>query len=953
MRLAPDCFRRFFPAFLAVVVIILPATHPAVAGTDAVSQVGTRDLSRVLRDGPLVPEWDPNVPSDVVPEMTVESAGPGQGWRPLKLYGGSVTALAVSPVNPNMVVAVNGYFYDGGRGLFASKDGGRSWSFPSLPVHERETAFDVEFMPDGTVYVAMYSALIRADANLTSWEKVDVTMSNPEVRFIYFFEVGINPNDPKEIWLGTQQSIGFQSPYPHVIRSLDGGTTWSDVTPPLTTQGAVHGIAFNPNHPERVVVVASGDPITWAWRTLDGGLSWTRGALPGIALYDVVHDGERFFVCGGTPSNSTNGGVFVSDDDGAGWTLEPRIGWPSRVVYDLEVDPARPGTILAATPKGIYRRSGGTWTFGIGGLSLQANCVAMTAGAPDRILGGYELFGVRRSENNGVSFVRSSEGMINLNIAGAASNPENPRELAATFYTPLAGGGVFVSLDAGETWTLQTLPNLRYDTIEFGAGGVLYAVALTRIPNSALEGVYRRNTDGSWSYMGPVHASNFGYQIFDVRASRHRGETIFACGYEFSSNGWQVPTVWRSTDRGTSWARAYAGTFVPATSQVLTEIQIVEDGTDQRIVVSKAGGPGGRVIVSGDGGDTWSVVDGIPQETTPWSLRGTPADPHTFYMSGSALSSGQNAPSLRSVDAGATWSVLAPREYFDGLDVDRENPDVVYGLRQRGLPSVARSVDGGMTFHAFDAGMTGSPEDFAWIDGDCPTLLMATDTGLYARDIDSVAPQISLELEPNVLWPPDHRLKTITARVAMQDACDASPTFALKSIAMTDVNGAPGDIVAHIGEGTTTFQLRAERSGKGDRRYLVTYTATDASGNVSEATAAVLVPHDNSGIALADDPTPRNQTPAKTELVAIEPNPFNPSTSAMIALAQPDRVTLNVYDVRGAHVRSLASGTLPAGVHRIAWDGTDRDGRPAASGVYFFRFVSQARTQTMKALLIK
>jgi hypothetical protein len=38
--------------------------------------------------------------------------------------------------------------------------------------------------------------------------------------------------------------------------------------------------------------------------------------------------------------------------------------------------------------------------------------------------------------------------------------------------------------------------------------------------------------------------------------------------------------------------------------------------------------------------------------------------------------------------------------------------------------------------------------------------------------------------------------------------------------------------------------LRAERSGKGDGRvYTITYQAVDASGNTSEATATVTVPH--------------------------------------------------------------------------------------------------------------
>ena len=45
--------------------------------------------------------------------------------------------------------------------------------------------------------------------------------------------------------------------------------------------------------------------------------------------------------------------------------------------------------------------------------------------------------------------------------------------------------------------------------------------------------------------------------------------------------------------------------------------------------------------------------------------------------------------------------------------------------------------------------------------------------------------------------------------------------------------------------GEITFDLRAERSGRGDGRvYTVTVTATDATGNSSQAELRFVVPHD-------------------------------------------------------------------------------------------------------------
>ena len=51
-----------------------------------------------------------------------------------------------------------------------------------------------------------------------------------------------------------------------------------------------------------------------------------------------------------------------------------------------------------------------------------------------------------------------------------------------------------------------------------------------------------------------------------------------------------------------------------------------------------------------------------------------------------------------------------------------------------------------------------------------------------------------------------------------------------------------------------SVQLRSERMGSGNGRvYTITFKVTDASGNVSTATAKVTVPHSQNGSAAVDD----------------------------------------------------------------------------------------------------
>ena len=83
------------------------------------------------------------------------------------------------------------------------------------------------------------------------------------------------------------------------------------------------------------------------------------------------------------------------------------------------------------------------------------------------------------------------------------------------------------------------------------------------------------------------------------------------------------------------------------------------------------------------------------------------------------------------------------------------------------------------------------------------------------------------------------------------------------------------------------------------------------------------------------------------------PNPFNPTTAIEFSLPAQSPVELTVFDALGQRVRTLLSGTLPAGPHRIEWDGQGPAAGHAASGVYFYRLQSNAGAQTRKMVLLR
>jgi Cu/Zn superoxide dismutase len=91
----------------------------------------------------------------------------------------------------------------------------------------------------------------------------------------------------------------------------------------------------------------------------------------------------------------------------------------------------------------------------------------------------------------------------------------------------------------------------------------------------------------------------------------------------------------------------------------------------------------------------------------------------------------------------------------------------------------------------------------------------------------------------------------------------------------------------------------------------------------------------------------------RTALEQNHPNPFNPSTTISFTLAVPGTARLDVYDVNGRLVAALVRGFRPAGRSEVNWNGTDSRGHPVASGVYFYRLVAGAVSETRRMVLLK
>jgi len=95
------------------------------------------------------------------------------------------------------------------------------------------------------------------------------------------------------------------------------------------------------------------------------------------------------------------------------------------------------------------------------------------------------------------------------------------------------------------------------------------------------------------------------------------------------------------------------------------------------------------------------------------------------------------------------------------------------------------------------------------------------------------------------------------------------------------------------------------------------------------------------------------QIPEKAQLAQNYPNPFNPETEIRYQLSKRENVKLTIYNQLGQRVRTLVNGGQAPGNYVQKWDGKDFLGREVASGLYIYRFETEASTQTRKMLLLR
>ncbi len=93
--------------------------------------------------------------------------------------------------------------------------------------------------------------------------------------------------------------------------------------------------------------------------------------------------------------------------------------------------------------------------------------------------------------------------------------------------------------------------------------------------------------------------------------------------------------------------------------------------------------------------------------------------------------------------------------------------------------------------------------------------------------------------------------------------------------------------------------------------------------------------------------------PSAYKLDQNRPNPFNPQTVISYSIPHTGQVNVSVFNVLGEKIATLVDQLEGAGEHSIVWNSTDDEGKPVASGIYFYRLKTDDFAQTRKMILLK
>jgi photosystem II stability/assembly factor-like uncharacterized protein len=246
-----------------------------------------------------------------------------------------------------------------------------------------------------------------------------------------------------------------------IFRSDDSGDNWRQL-PTHSTPNLVHveSLAIDPRTAD---IIYAG---TWwlPFKSVDGGETWK-------SIKNGIIDDSDIFAINIDPRDpnhviaSACSGIYETKNGGESWRKVQGIPSQSRRTRAILQHPSVPGLVFAGTTEGFWRSERGgdadSWMVTTS-RQLEINSIAVHPARAETVYIGTNNYGVMVSYDSGKSFLPTNGGYSGRFANVIVADREMPnRVYAATINTATGGGFLFASNDNGQSWrpSMRNMPS--------------------------------------------------------------------------------------------------------------------------------------------------------------------------------------------------------------------------------------------------------------------------------------------------------------------------------------------------------------------------------------------------------------------------------------------------------------------------------------------------------------
>ena len=568
----------------------------------------------------------------------------GRTWTPIfdDQPTGSVGAIAVSLSNPDVIYVGSGEGLHRpdlsvGDGIYKSTDSGKTWTHLGLRDGQQIPQIAVDPRNPDRLYVAVAGhpygpneerGIFRSLDGGKTFEKVlykdentgaaDVQMDpqNPEIVYASLWESREGPWE-NGVWNGGNGGI---------FKSVDGGTTWTQLRNGLPEAIVQANLAVAPSSPNILFASVRGLQQSDLFRSEDGGETWrkiTEDRRPAAGIGGGELPVPRFDPKDPNVVYSASVVCWKSTDGGKTWT-----GWrgaPGGDDYqNVWINPNDTNIIQLASDQGcvITVNGGASWSSWYNQSTAQMYHVSADNAFPYRLLSGQQESGsaaVASRGNNGAITFRDWQPVAAEEYGYVAADPLDP---------DVVYGGKLTRFDR-RTGQAQNILPVPLRTPEFRMIRTQPVVFSPKDPRLLF---FSGNT--LWT-------------------TRDRGDTWTQISPDLTRKTYELPAnIGKYRSESTAEAKQRGVIYTVAPSPL--DVNRIWAGTDD-----------GLIHLTSDGGRKWTDV--TPPQITAWQkisiIDASHFDANTAYAAVNTLRLDDNRPHIyRTVDGGKTW-----REIIRGI----------------------------------------------------------------------------------------------------------------------------------------------------------------------------------------------------------------------------------------------------------------------------------------------